>query len=62
MSDDAAHTGMATREEWEASEIHKASRYSCGKCCERFETPHEVYDHMDLMHPQTTDKAKEKAL
>lgn len=47
MSDSS---GM-TREEWERTDVHKASSYSCAKCGKRFASPDDVYDHLDAEHP-----------
>lgn len=51
----ADHPGMAPRDQWVASDVHKASRYSCAKCGQQFETPHDVYDHLDAKHSQRED-------
>jgi len=39
------------REEWAKTDVHKASRYSCGKCGQQFASPHDVYAHLDAEHP-----------
>lgn len=44
--------GMVPREQWEQTDIHKASTYACGKCGQRFDTPHDVYAHLDSEHPK----------
>lgn len=46
------HAGMTPADEWAQTEIHKVSRYGCGKCGEMFETPHEFYDHLDEVHAE----------
>lgn len=40
-----------TREEWERTQVHRASTYSCSKCGKRFASPDDVYDHLDADHP-----------
>ncbi len=50
--ENASLVGMVPRAEWEKSDIHAASSYSCGKCGERFESPHDVYAHLDAEHPE----------
>ena len=52
--------GMVPREKWEQTEIHKASTYACGKCGKRFDSPHDVYDHLDAEHPRPKKKASSK--
>lgn len=42
-----ATSGMTGRDEWEQTDVHRHSRYSCGKCGEGFSSPHEVYKHLD---------------
>lgn len=44
--------GMVPREDWESSDIHKASTYYCAKCGEQFDSPHNLYDHLDAKHPK----------
>ena len=44
------HGGGMTREQWERTEVHKASTYSCSKCGKRFSCPDDVYDHLDAEH------------
>lgn len=44
--------GMTPREEWAKSEVHKASRYFCGKCGREFAMPHDFYEHLDEAHPR----------
>lgn len=43
-------------EDWLKTEAHKNSKYSCGKCGERFPTPDAVYDHLDAEHPKQEKK------
>jgi len=43
---------MVPAGEWADTEIHKASKYNCGKCGERFASPEEVYAHLDAEHPK----------
>ena len=50
--------GMVSREAWERSDVHKASEYFCGKCGEQFETPHDLYDHLDREHPRPRRKER----
>lgn len=52
--------GMTSREQWKQTSVHKASKYSCGKCGERFATPHEVYDHLDAEHPPVESSRRKK--
>lgn len=48
--------GMAvSREEWSATEIHRASTYSCGKCGEEFPDPEAFYEHLDAIHDRSDD-------
>ncbi len=47
-----------TREEWEQTDVHKASTYRCGKCGEQFLSPDDVYAHLDAEHPQKKTKGK----
>jgi hypothetical protein len=44
--------GMVPRDEWEQTDAHKASRYFCGKCGQEFDMPHDLYDHLDEVHPR----------
>jgi len=42
-----------TREEWQETEVAKAtSVIACQHCGERFATPHDFYDHLDSQHPK----------
>lgn len=43
---------MVSRAEWAQTDVHKASTYACGKCGERFAMPHDVYEHLDRVHPK----------
>ena len=52
MPADDGDRGMVPREQWERSAVHKASEYFCGKCGKRFDTPHDLYDHLDEAHPR----------
>jgi ribosome-binding protein aMBF1 (putative translation factor) len=45
------HKGMMPREQWEKTKVAQASVYSCAKCGKRFDSPQEVYDHLDAEHP-----------
>lgn len=58
MTDDR---GMASREQWAKSSVHKASKYSCGKCGKRFPSPHDLYDHLDAEHPRKPKTRKRAA-
>lgn len=42
--------GMTPAEEWSESDVHKHSTYKCGKCGESFDSPEEVYAHLDAQH------------
>jgi hypothetical protein len=44
--------GMASRESWRQSPVHRHSLYFCGKCGRRFRMPHDVYAHLDAKHPK----------
>lgn len=39
-------SGM-TREEWERTDVHKASEYFCSRCGMESATPEELYAHLD---------------
>lgn len=43
---------VVSREEWAQTDVHKASKYSCGRCGKRFASPHDVYAHLDAAHPE----------
>jgi len=43
----AHFAGMSPREVWEATPVHQASTYSCGRCGQRFPDPHAVYEHLE---------------
>jgi hypothetical protein len=49
------HEGMVPREEWERSDVHKASRYFCQHCGKEFAGPHDLYDHIDAVHKRLDD-------
>jgi hypothetical protein len=55
MSDER---GMVPREQWAQTDVHKASAYACGKCGDRFATPHDVYAHLDVEHPKKKEKKR----
>lgn len=59
MTEPSEYEGMAPREEWERSDVHKASTYSCAKCGRKFDGPHDLYDHLDAEHPQPRRKRGE---
>lgn len=54
------HPGMMPREEWEKTQVAQSSRYSCSKCGKTFDSPQEVYDHLDAEHPPEPKKKKKK--
>lgn len=39
-------------DEWAQTEVHKHSTYSCAKCGEQFDSPHQFYKHLDEVHPK----------
>ena len=49
--------GMVPPEEWAKTAVHQASKYSCGKCGERFDSPDKVYDHIDTNHSNDAKEA-----
>lgn len=51
MTSTEPHTGMTPADEWKQTDVGKVSRYSCGKCGQRFDSPQAVYDHLDEEHP-----------
>ncbi len=48
--------GMVPAQDWAGTQVHQHSRYSCGKCGEKFDSPEAVYDHMDAEHPPKESK------
>ena len=50
---------VVSREEWAETDIHKASRYSCAHCGQRFADSHAVYEHIDAEHPEPKHSAPE---
>lgn len=50
-----------SREEWAKTDVHKHSRYSCGKCGKQFAMPHDVYEHLEAEHPPPVRPWKRKA-
>lgn len=51
MVDADKDRGMVPEKEWQQTQVHQSSSYWCGKCGEKFNSPHAVYDHMDKEHP-----------
>ena len=45
-------SAMTPEAEWAETDVHRASTYFCGKCGNKFETPHALYAHLDSEHPQ----------
>ena len=52
--------GMVAREQWERTDVHKASQYFCGKCGQEFPSPHDLYDHLDEQHPRPKRVRKDR--
>jgi len=56
MSTDNERLHGMTRDEWRETDVAKAtSLIACSHCGERFETPHDFYDHLDTEHPKGRD-------
>lgn len=56
----SASEPQVSREDWAQSDVHKASRYACGWCGQKFEMPHDFYDHLDTAHPKKRAKKEAK--
>lgn len=51
MSADDRYRGMTPRDEWAKTAIGASSKYACARCGTEFASPHDVYDHLDEVHP-----------
>ena len=60
MTSDNERIGGITRDEWKRTDVAKASTIFCQHCGERFETPHDFYDHLDTEHADERDRASKR--
>ncbi len=56
----AEQPGMMPRDQWEQTEVHKASQYWCAKCGESFKSPRDFYEHLDAMEGKPHGKKRRK--
>jgi uncharacterized C2H2 Zn-finger protein len=50
-----------SREQWQASEVGKASVIACGRCGLRFESAQDFYAHLDAEHPKKKEPKRVRA-